>query len=77
MHTAQNGNDSIVQTLIEAGADVNSRDGHGNTALMFAAQKGYLKCVKLLLQKGANLSYADIDNMTAVMKALASAEVRL
>lgn len=40
---------SIVQSLIEKGADVNKQAGDGRTSLHFAAESGCVKFVKLLL----------------------------
>lgn len=40
---------SIVQSLIEKGADVNKQAGDGRTALHFAAESGCIKFVKMLL----------------------------
>ena len=58
------GNDIIVQLLLNAGAHVdsqarqktphNGRTCNGSTALMYAAQHGHTSLVKLLLENGAN-----------------------
>src|ERR1700752_1144 len=42
------------QKLLGHGADVNSRDADGDTALHGAAQNGNLEIINLLLDKGAN-----------------------
>ncbi|MEW6351666.1 MAG: ankyrin repeat domain-containing protein [Thermodesulfobacteriota bacterium] len=51
---ALTGDTQELQRFIDAGADVNARDGQGWTPLMNAAQKGHVEAVKLLLDKGAN-----------------------
>ena len=44
---ASDGNVNYVKKLIEAGADINSAEKeHKTTALMYAGQKGHIKCVK-------------------------------
>ena len=45
-----------VQMLIEAGADVNSMDKYGQTALIHAAGFGKVDCVKELLAYGADVN---------------------
>ncbi len=54
MRAALGGYVEIVQMLIEAGAELNTSDLHGWTALMEAAQKGHLQVVDLLLTAGAD-----------------------
>ncbi len=72
---------TITKALITAGADVNSADRDGVTALMKAVQKGNVKIVKLLLSSGAKtetrdnfdetaLAYAVILGRTDILKAL-------
>ena len=55
MLAAFRGDTAAVINLLERGADVNARDGDGDTALMFAAYKGHGLVVALLLQYGANV----------------------
>ncbi len=45
---------AVVQLLLEAGADVHSRDISGKPALHWAVNYGYVMIVRLLLQKGAD-----------------------
>lgn len=49
----------FTQLLLEKGADVNSRDEHGRTALSLACELGHLDAVKLLVQFNANPELTD------------------
>jgi len=59
----------IVTTLIESGADVNSKMRHGETALMMAARKGRTEIVKTLLDNGADPNVKNMNGETALMYA--------
>ena len=58
----------IVNLLLAKGADVNSRDEDGRTALMWAAdsESDSSETVKSLLIKGANPNAGDKDGATAL-----------
>lgn len=45
-----------VKLFIDAGINVNANVENGYTALMYAAEKGYLEIAKLLIEKGANVN---------------------
>ena len=47
------GHTEIFKLLIEAKADVNTRNSRGHTALLWASEKGYTGIVKLLSEAGA------------------------
>jgi uncharacterized protein len=60
-------------TLLAEGADVNSRDLSGTTALMFAAKQGFAEIVDLLIQNHADVNLARGKfGTTALMLAAAS-----
>jgi len=65
MITAAHGNTTQVQTLIAAGADINSKGRIGNTALIYAAQEGHTEIVELLIEAGAYADQANEFNATA------------
>src|SRR5437762_7249980 len=52
---AMQGNKDAVKTLLKQGADVNTSQGDGMTALHWAAQKGDLELAQTLLYAGANV----------------------
>ncbi|XP_018335993.1 myotrophin [Agrilus planipennis] len=53
LYAADYGQADVIEYLISAGADVNSKDKHGITAILAAIWEGHKDCVKLLLDKGA------------------------
>jgi ankyrin repeat protein len=61
---------ATAQLLLDAGADVNSREANGRTALHAAAQQGYNDVVKLLVGRGADLAAADKDGAKPIDAAL-------
>ena len=65
-------NDSkIIRNFLENGADVNSTNSFGETALHLAAANGNLEIVKLLIEKyGANINAKTIRGTTPLMTAM-------
>jgi ankyrin repeat protein len=57
----------IVNTLVDAGADVNTSGEGGNTPLMTAVESGNISLIKKLLGKGANVNAQDNLGRTALM----------
>jgi uncharacterized protein len=55
VEAAMQGNKDAVRTLLKQGADVNTPQGDGMTALHWAAQKGDLDLAQTLLYAGANV----------------------
>jgi len=75
---SSNGNTALVELLLDAGADINSRDnasfmGAGRTALMFASGSIYWEqspdTARLLLRRGANPHLQDNHGNTALLDA--------
>jgi len=78
-------NEKVVKWLLDHDADINKRDGHGNTALICACMGGYenytgfgdyYPIIKLLLARGAHANIKCIDGETALMKALKNPSYR-
>jgi len=59
-----------VLALLDAGADIDARDKHGQTALMNAAHRGDAALVQTLATRGANLDYTAKYRLTALMLAV-------
>ena len=65
---AYNGRTDSVKALLEAGANVNTKDKDGRTALMWDTEDKYPDCVKTLLEAGADVNVKDKDGKTALMR---------
>lgn len=52
----QDGQFEIVRLLLRYGAKPNLINGHGDTAIIYSAERGDLKSVKLLVEAGADLN---------------------
>src|ERR1700678_1055406 len=69
---------ATLDTLIKGGADVNTRDRHGETPLMYAAYAGSLDAMKILLTNGAGVNAQSQSGATALIWAATDlAKVRL
>ena len=64
------GDVQVLGRLLDEGADIDARDGHGQTALMRAAHEGHLDVVRLLAARGAALNHTAKYNLTALMLAV-------
>ena len=61
---AVDGNIEAVKQSLAAGADVNSKDEFGGTALHNAVWEGYNEIAELLISKGADVNVQDDDGAT-------------
>jgi ankyrin repeat protein len=60
LHLAsQNGHLSIVEVLLEYGANINARNKEGNTALEISCRKGYFEISKVLINNYTSISIQD------------------
>lgn len=59
-----------LQALLDAGADVDAKDEHGQTALMNASRDGHTAMVRLLIDRGAGLNHTAKFNLSALMLAV-------
>ncbi|MEO0787032.1 MAG: ankyrin repeat domain-containing protein [Bacteroidota bacterium] len=66
---AEDGKVAAIRALLEAGANVNARDGHRRTALICAASDGHHTAVSLLLDAGAEINAQDAWGNTALIAA--------
>ncbi len=73
----QQGNLDSVRLLLENGIDINSKDEHGQTALMNAAHSGQIQLVHLLIEKGADLDTTAKYNLSALMLSLIARNVEV
>lgn len=69
MEAVYKGDDEIVNSLIEHGADLNIVNKNGQTALMIAIGAGHEGITGLLLRSGADAAIADLLGMTALQYA--------
>ena len=68
------GDVATAAALLKNGADCNSRNEEGATALMLAAGAGNLALVEMLIKAGAEVDAVDANGWTALMKALLNYE---
>jgi len=66
------GDVEIVRLLLENGADANTTNNHGVTALASAVFRGYIDIAQLLVEKGADVNTKE-DNETTVLMVAAEA----
>jgi len=60
---------SVLQYLLNKGADINATEHIGDTALTLAAQEGSVQCVKELLRQGADQHHKNEKGLTAYDRA--------
>lgn len=61
---AGNGHVETLKLLMNAGADLNSCDANGNTALHWAVKNMRVEVVEFLIKKGINVDVANNDGLT-------------
>jgi ankyrin repeat protein len=75
LHDAiRKGDTALVKSMLEKGVDVEARNhsGWSWTALMRAADGGFIEIVELLLDRGADVNAKDNSGHTALMNAVSS-----
>lgn len=78
LHDAvETGNLSVVQKLLQGGADPNALDGRGATALHIAAARGHLEIAQLLVAFGADINFLIDGGGTPLMSASSCLRPRL
>ena len=75
MQAVINGEKKFVQLILERGADVNSKDDVGRTALIIAALYGNIKIIDILLAAGADITAQCDEGKSALMEFIENASV--
>ena len=60
---------TCLQQLVTAGAEIESRDGAGNTAVHYAAAAGNCRIIRFLMARGASMNLTNEQGETALHKA--------
>jgi hypothetical protein len=74
---ARKGNLELVNSQLENGTDVNSRDKNGWTPLIWATCRGNAGLIKILLEKGADINAKNIEGRTALMYASDNGSIKV
>jgi len=74
---AKQGRTDMLQEFVESRYNLDVRDSHGYTALIFAAYHGHAAAVDLLLQAGADPCAKDNRGNTALMGAIFKGEIAI
>lgn len=70
VEASRRGYKEIALALIDAGADVNSQDNYGVSALMYAAISGSVEIMEKLIEGGADVNTKDQDGRSALVEVL-------
>ena len=71
------GNLAQIHLLLDQDADINSKDEHGQTALMQASLWGQTSVVALLAERGADLNGTAKFNLSALMLAVINRRIAI
>ena len=74
---AGNGHSSVVELLLDRGAQVDELDGDGCTPLHWAAANGHPSVVKLLLKSGATVDPKTDNGKTPLHKAVSKGHIEV
>ncbi len=66
-----------LKSALDNGAEINTKDDEGWTALMWASDKGYEKIAEYLVSRGADINARDNYGWTALMYACAFGRVEI
>jgi uncharacterized protein len=69
LNAAASGQTDFVKSLLDSGANIESKNRLGATALILASIKGHTRIVKLLLGRGANVNVKTTTGITSLMAA--------
>jgi ankyrin repeat protein len=71
------GDTNVVEKLLKAGVDPNTKNEIGDTVLSLASKYGFTKIVELLLKAGANVNLQNKNRWTALMFASKSGYTKI
>src|SRR5262249_22326328 len=74
---ARAGEEGAVRTLLDQGANPDSRDRVGDTALNIAARTGRTALARLLVERGADVDLANLARVTPLMSAAFDGHVEI
>jgi ankyrin repeat protein len=77
MHAAEKGRESIVEYLIQQGANVNAKEEFGDSPLVFAASWSHVHIVHALLMAGADVNTMDAEQDTPLTIAAAEGHTQV
>lgn len=66
MDAAMEGNLELITMLLEHGANINTTDNTGKSALHYSCIEGHLKVTELLISKGAQKNLKDLNNLSCL-----------
>ncbi|KAI1052302.1 hypothetical protein LB507_007580 [Fusarium sp. FIESC RH6] len=73
-HAVHTGNLALIESLIQSGTEVNSKDENGQTPLHYAAERGLIDCIKVLVDHGADLRITDDSGFSPTLWAVISGQ---
>jgi len=77
MWAASQGNERLVEALLDQGAMVNMQNFVGETALFIAAARGFYRICSLLIEHGADTRFSTIEGATPLHIAAASGHLEV
>jgi ankyrin repeat protein len=77
LQAARAGSEATVRALLDQGANPNSRNRFGDSALNTAARTGNLGMAKLMVERGADVNLANLARVTPLMSAAFGGHVEI
>lgn len=72
LEAASSGNLDLVASLLTQGAQIETKDDQGHTALSLSAHEGLVEVMDFLIKKGANINSKSNNGTTPLMSAIDS-----